>query len=362
MRAAEDISQKKNIYERPYLETGIDYYKYSPAFAILLIPLSKLHKHISVPIWYFFTFVFFMGAIFFTQKILTANAKHKILSKTFYFLAILISLRFLLSVIQRVQSDCLVLFLLSLFMLALFLKRDVLAGLSLASAAMVKLTPLIFIPYLLWKRRFKAAGACGVFILFYLFSPALYLGNSLNLEYLRSWLLVHQKNPPQYILWYKNQSLLSCLLRFFTPDSEVNIFSLNPGLVFTIFAILAGVLFCLVFVFTRARKQNPSGFSQLGEFSLVLICMILFSPLAWKHTFVQLVIPHLVLLYYLIYLNPQDKVTRVLLIISFFLNTVLNPELTKPFARTVQLYSSITFGTVILYAALLRVSFKRCEH
>ena len=360
--AARDVAQKKDIYQRSYLESGKDYYKYSPAFAIFMIPLSNLHKHISVPIWYLFVFIFFVSSIYFTKKILIADNQKKALSRTFYFLGILMSLRFLLSVVQRVQSDCLVLILLSLFMLALFLKRDALAGISLASAAMVKLTPLIFLPYLVWKKRFKALWAWGAAVLFYVFVPALYVGWARNLEYLKNWLMVHQKNPPDYILWYKNQSLLSALSRFLTKDSQVGILNLDSRGVFIIFIILAAVLFGLIFFCTRKAKSENSGFSYLVEFSSVLICMILFSPLAWKHTFVHLIIPHLVLLYYAMYINPGDKVVKSLLIISFFINTMLNPELTKPFAEIIQLYSNVTFGTLILYAALLRVNYQLCEH
>lgn len=327
-----------------------------------MVPLSKLHRHLSVPIWFFSIFVFFMGAIFFIKKILIADDKGKTLSKAIYILAILMSLRFLLSVVQRVQSDCLVLFLLALFIFALFYKKEALAGISLATACMVKLTPLIFLPYLLLRKKFKAIIACGFAISFYLLVPALYVGWARNLEYLKNFLLVHQKNPPDYIFWFKNQSLLSCLFRFLTKDSPVSISNLDPTQVFIIFIILAAILFSLIFIFRRKAQVSASGFSYLTEISLVLILMILLSPLAWKHTFVHLLIPHLVLLYYILYINPQDKVTRTLLIFSFFLNTILNPELTKPFAKTIQLYSNITFGTLILYVALLRLNFKSINH
>ncbi len=325
-----------------------------------MVPLSKLHKHLSVPIWFFSIFVFFMGAIFFIHKILIADGKEKILSKTFYALAILMTMRFLLSVVQRVQSDCLVLFLLSLFIFALFYKKEAIAGISLATASMIKLTPLIFLPYLLLRKKIKAALACGLSIVFYLLVPSLYVGAGRNLEYLKNWFLVQKKNPADYIFWYKNQSLLSCLSRFLSKDSQLAILNLDPMQVFIIFVVLASILFSLIFILRRKIKPARPGPAYLTELSLVIICMVLFSPLGWKHSFVHLIIPHLVLLYYILYINPQDKVTRTLLIFSFFLNTVLNPELTKPFAEIVQLYSSITCGTLILYLALLRIRSKLC--
>lgn len=326
-----------------------------------MVPLSKLHKHISVPIWYLSIFIFFMASVSLSKKILIFDNKEQVLSKGLYFLAILMSLRFLLSVIQRVQSDALVLFLLSLFIFALFYKKESLAGLSLASASMVKLTPLIFLPFLLLRKKIKTAASCVFFILFYAFIPSVYVGQSRNILYLKNWFLVHQKNPPDYLLWYKNQSLLSCLLRFLTKDSEVNILNLGQTAVFTIFIVLAVILFSLIFILYRKTYSAASGFSYLAEISLILICMILFSPLAWKHTFVYLIIPHLVLLFYVFYINPQDKITRALLTVSFILNTILNPEITRSFAKIFQLYSHITFGTLILYAALLRVNYKLCK-
>lgn len=320
-----------------------------------MIPLSKLHQHLAVPIWYLSIFIFFISSIFFSKEILTSGDKEKTLSKTFYFFAILMSLRFLLSVVQRVQSDCLILFLLTLFIFALFLNRQVLAGIALASAAMLKLTPLIFLPYLILRKKIKAALACGAFIIFYAFVPALLVGMNRNLQYLKNWLAVHKTNPADYILWYKNQSLLSCLSRFLTKGSGVAILDLDKAVIFGVFIILAVSLFSLIFIVRREPQVVPSGVRYLSEISLVLICMVLFSPLAWKHTFVHLIIPHLVLLYYVLYLNPDDKLTRVLLICSFVINTVFNPEITKPFAEIIQLYSNITFGTLILYVALLRV-------
>lgn len=341
-----------------YLETGRDYYKYSPAFALCMVPLSRLHRHISVPIWYLSIFIFFTSSIFFTKKILAAGNQEKTLSRTFYFFAILMSLRFLLSTVQRVQSDCLVLFLLSLFIFALFRKKEALAGLSLAAASMVKLTPLIFLPYLLWRKRIKAALAYGLFILLFLLAPSIYVGWPENLGYLKNWFLVHQTNPVDYIFWYKNQSLLSCLMRFLTKDSRVGIFGLTQGQVYITFLILSVVLLSLIFILCRKARPFSSGFVFLTEISLVLILMILLSPLGWKHTFVHLTIPHLVLLYYVLYKNPADKVTKGLLLGSFFFNTVLNPELTGPFAQIIQEYSNITFGTLILYVALLRIACK----
>ncbi len=172
---------------------------------------------------------------------------------------------------------------------------------------------------------------------------------------------MHQTNPYDYIIWYKNQSLLSCLLRFLTKGSKVNLLNLEQTQVYIIFVALAVLLFGLIFILCKKDKLQASAPAYLAEISLVVILMVILSPLAWKHTFVQLIIPQMALLYYVIYLRPDDKLTKGLLIASFTLNTVLNPELTKSFSETIQLLSSVTFGTLLLYAALLRVNLKLCK-
>ena len=323
-----------------------------------MIPLSRLHRHISVPIWYLLIFFCFIGAIFLIQKVLN-HERRRTLSTGFYLLAILITLRFLLSVVQRVQSDCLLLFLLSLFIYALFFRRQALAAAALAAATMIKLTPLIFLPFLLFKKRFKAFALYLGFLGAFLLLPAVYLGPQQNFTYLKNWLIVLRQTPFDYLYWYKNQSLLASLIRFLTGNSRASFLNLEANAVFILCAALSLTLFGLIFIFREKNNAiSQSGFSYLKEVSLIVILMIIFSPLAWKHTFVHLIIAHLVLLYYAIYINPQDKPTRIFLTGSFILNTVLNPELTKPFAQAIQEYSSVTLGALLLYAALLRIQIK----
>ncbi|MBN3038990.1 MAG: DUF2029 domain-containing protein [Candidatus Omnitrophica bacterium] len=358
VRAAKSMAQKEDIYERSYLETGKDYYKYSPAFALSMIPLSKLHMHLSVPIWFLLIYIFFISSICLVKKLLEAENSKKILSKTFFFFAILMSLRFLLSVVQRVQSDCLVLILLAVFVFALFYRKDASAGCALATATMVKLTPLIFLPYLILRKKFKAAAATLFFILLYLWLPALYLGTGKNMELIKSWFLVHKTNPADYIYWFKNQSLLGATSRLLTKNTPVGLLDLDQATVNTIFILVACILFALIFICLKQRGQQDRPLYYLTDISLVLICMILFSPLGWKHTFIHLLIPHMTLLYYLMYVDPKDKIIKALVIASFFINTMLNPELTGPFSKTIQLYSNVTFGTLCLYAALLRMGCK----
>src|SRR5207237_7563440 len=62
------------------------------------------------------------------------------------------------------------------------------AGFWLATAASDKATPILFLPYLLWKRQWQAAGWMAVFVLAWAIAPAPLVGVEKTLEAQQQWL------------------------------------------------------------------------------------------------------------------------------------------------------------------------------
>lgn len=354
-RAGGRIIKSEPIYN---LSDGLDVYKYSPAFAFFMAPLSRMHMHKTVPLWYFLTFILILFLVYFVKEIIRNYRQEKTLPKSFYFISFFLTLRFLLVLLSRVQSDFLVLFFLALSAWFLSLRKEPLSGFALATAIMVKLTPLIFLPYFLYRKFYKAFFSSLIAILLYLSLPALGLGWSKNAAYLKDWFGVLSVSTPDLLLWYKNQSLLSCISRLFSGSSPVNLIVLPPLFIKGIFSLVSSVMVFLALYFCRtfvAQEKKDFGYAHLIEFSLILICMVLFSPLAWKHTFLHLFIPHMVLIYYLMK-HPGDFMAMILMATSFILSSVLNPEILKSYDEIVSLYSNMTWGTIILFVALLRAA------
>lgn len=358
-RAGQRIIKGEPIYDSSDSSNyGIDLYKYSPAFACFMSSFTKVHMHISVPIWYLLTFILILFSIYLVKRIIAGFNKEENLPLYFYFLSFFLTLRFLLVLLSRVQSDFLVLFFLVLSIWFIRLKREALSGFSLATAIMVKITPLIFIPYFIYRKFYKAAFASCAGILLYLWLPSLNLGWEKNISYLKGWLNVLFTSTPELILWYKNQSLLSCISRLFSENSPVKIFLLPPLFIKGIFLLSASLMIFFALYFCRnliSHKKKEFSLGHLLEFSLILICMVLFSPLAWKHTFLHLLVGYMVLIYYLMK-NPKDTLVFILGVASFVLNSILNPEVLKSFDEIVSLYSSMVIGTLLLYMALLRAA------
>jgi hypothetical protein len=82
------------------------------------------------------------------------------------------------------QTDALMLFIMA-FGVRWLDRRPWLAGLALGVAVNVKYLPIFFLPWLLVRRRFQAAGGMVAGILAGAFAPALWVGWSKNLEYLQ---------------------------------------------------------------------------------------------------------------------------------------------------------------------------------
>jgi hypothetical protein len=83
------------------------------------------------------------------------------------------------------QTDALMLFMMTIGVRWLD-RRPWLAGLALGVAVNVKYLPIFFLPWLLVRRRFRAALGMVLGILAGAFLPALWVGWSKNLEYLRT--------------------------------------------------------------------------------------------------------------------------------------------------------------------------------
>jgi len=152
---------------------------------------------------------------------------------------------------------------------------------------------------------------------------------------------------------YPNQSLLACLNRFFYEKSwfSVKVLSLNRENVLIIFFLLA--IFIYLFTLIRRGKEK---FSLVSDFALVILCMALFNPNAWKNFFVFIIFPYMVIIYYLLKIAGKDRFVFVMLIASFVLNSLTSEFFVKRWAGDrFEVYSTVTFGTLILFITLVKL-------
>ena len=117
-------------------------------------------------------------------------------------LTLLVLLPFIIRDLDECGLQIILLLLCSLAAAAFQRRRMVLSGFWLAAAATYKATPLLFLPFLLWKRQWKAAGCMVFFIAALNLLPATYLGWEKTLAENRHWftytLSVARDTPDAY--------------------------------------------------------------------------------------------------------------------------------------------------------------------
>ncbi len=224
----------------------------------------------------------------------------------------------------------------SLMLLALMLAglallqsgRERSAGAMFALATALKAYPVAVLPYLLWRRRWRAAAAMTICIgVFLLIAPAPFRGFERNLQEVKTWsegmvLSANQdgfgQRPQQNWSWW-NQSLIAVTHRLLRPvnfeqkdpDAKpryVNILDLSYQQVNLVLLAIAGLIgagFCAVLPPERRRTLR----SDAVEFALLLSLMTIASPLASSYYFIWLLFPITVLVYRAA-LEPCAKVRR----------------------------------------------------
>jgi len=178
---AEAMLQGKDIYE-----AGALGYIYPPLLAFLLMPIATLGLPAAAWAWLGVQVVVYTAALWLGAKEIHRRFGLPLDALSvcgLILLALLLNIDKLRSELNMQQSNGILLlsFVLGLKWLD---RRPVLCGLALAFGANLKYLTLIALPYLLIRRRWKAAGSLVVGTVAFALLPALYLGWETNLEYI----------------------------------------------------------------------------------------------------------------------------------------------------------------------------------
>jgi hypothetical protein len=204
-----------------------------------------------------------------------------------------------------------------LSLLSYLKSRDTLAGVFLALAVVTKITPALLLLYFVYKRAWRVCLACGVSLIFVvLVLPTLFLGWSLNNDWLVSWfnMLVTPFMLKGYAtLELENQSLFGVMMRLLSNAGWLQVDQMSgeemqrvgmEGMVRPVTALgrllrpaisLSGLATMLWFC--RGRLANRRDPRLLLEIGLVLVLMLLLGERTWKHHATTLPIVYLAVWY-----------------------------------------------------------------
>jgi hypothetical protein len=164
----------------------------------------------------------------------------------------------------------------------------------------------------MYKRSWRTVGATFLGLgLFLVIVPSLILGPEFNGQCLHMWW--HRMLRP-FVVDHEvgdheiNQSMAGVLSRFFTVQQEGegryvplfagrNFLSLNPDLVVTAIKALGLSMIGLLALLCRTDPKRRDDPRLFGEFSLVVLTMLIVSERSWKHHYVTVLLPYTYLIF-----------------------------------------------------------------
>jgi hypothetical protein len=323
-------------------------YPNPPIMAAILYPLTKLPPVAAALAWYYL-------------KALT----------------VLLSLRPVMGDLEHGNVNLFILFLVAAGLTAYRLGRDFLAGLFVALATACKVTPLLFLPYFVWKRSWRTVAGFAAGLALFLWPgpvPGLLLGFEQNQRLVTSWFngmvrpfVVEGK------VWsdHNNQSLPGLVARLlthepsfstyvndvYTPTAYHNVLALEPRVARWLVKGCLGLFALAVVWCCRTPTAQRQGWRPAAEFGLVLLGMLLFSERTWKHHCVTLVVPFAVLSYRLAAVSWRGGLGHYLAgslaAAALLMATTSNGLLPAAAAKLAQVYGAYVLAYLVLAAALI---------
>jgi hypothetical protein len=275
---------------------------------------------------------------------------------------LVLSARFLLGNLDRLQINVVILTACLAGALLLVRGRAVAGGALIGVAAAVKVLPIFFVPYFAWKRWWAtcaaAVGGGAVASL----APVLVFGPERFLGYARHWITLSAGSWP---VRKGNQSVYAMIDRLYThgaivwnPSQKRLTAANDPVVAAIVYGFLLAVLLVFVLVSRRGGREPASPAATI-EVAIVLCVAVLFSPLAWKHYFVFLLLGEFVLWRaafgdgYGLSAAARRR-SAWMLGISYVLTTLtVRGVVGKGLAQTLETMSAVTLGALMILAALL---------
>jgi alpha-1,2-mannosyltransferase len=370
------------------LSEGVDLsarfnYPNPPIMAVLLEPFARMPPLAGAITWFSLKLAMAVVSLYWVFRLVEAGGiRFPVWAMT---LAVVCSLKPILDDLNHGNVNLLILFLIVAALTAYRRRHDLLAGVILALAIACKLTPALFLPYLVWKRAWRTLAGCVIGLVLFFYPgvvPGLRLGMEENQKQLTSWyhvMVLPYVRDGKVTSEHVNQSLPGLIYRLathspsfvtFVNDVETparydNLLSLSPDVArwtvkgcICVFGLL--VLWCC-----RTPPAQREGVSVAAEFSIVVLGMLLFSERTWKHHCVTLMLPYAVLCYHVAVARTSPLLRRGLiavLILALLLTTLPGlgtgsdrnlAAISPGFAKMSLVYGAYSVACLLLLAGLV---------
>lgn len=374
LQASDGLWKKENIYTTMYNQWY--HYYYGVFFALLLTPLSFLPLYLAKVLWLVAN-VFFVYRVW---KILSAWLPLQTLGKTARFCFTILSFIFIARFLRdNFHLSQVTIFILYLTLEGLYLigrEKVIWGALLIALGIDVKLLPVVFIPYLLYRGQWKATIYLFLFIVLFLFVPALFIGYDYNLQLLSDrWHILNPANQA-HILDTAERSFhsLTTLLATLLVENSGDLYALPVKRNITNISIeklnlvinACRVFFAALTLFFLAGmpfKKAANNLHRLYEISYLCLIVPLIFPHQQHYAFFFIFPASTYLVFYLIhkYFNKAEHKERkkflvkktgllISLLVCFFLTS--SHFILGEFNHYYDHFKTLTYGALLLVVTL----------
>jgi glycosyltransferase involved in cell wall biosynthesis len=319
-------------------------YIYPPSFAFLLIPFTNFSESTAALIFGLLNLICLLSSLVLIGQWMSEKINRENLVLWSCFLGLIFSFRFLENHTNNNQVAFLLMF---LVLASIRWKNPIGSGILLSLAIVIKLTPAVFLFYFFWKREYTKLLATFLFLGVWIFLPGIYDWD-LNLKYLQNWnelVLQSAMKTPLFRAWKNNQSLIATLAKYFMdfadpinqPMYRMPWVQLSQSTVYAIFYSFIGILGIPLVWKSYFSKLKLSDEQMV---SLLFIIAVIFSGIAWIHSFSFLLFPFIFLASEFLSKNFSKNQKNVYLIASISL-IFINRGLIGNFIESFFLMSSI---------------------
>ena len=341
-----------------------------PFFSLLCVPLALLARptpYVARGVWLALNYALLWAVLVMLARLvlgarLQLRAHHDAVSllSPEIWVPVVLCYRFILGNFDHLQINIVIF---SCALAGLFWHargHDVRGGLLLGLAAALKVMPVVFVPYLLYRRRYRVGIVAALATAGFSLSPILVYGWPRFVDYFYAW---RQAIDVGWGVGKMNQSVYAMVDRYighgFTllrAGAENFVSESGNPMVMVVTVVTLLIITAAALLLFRGR-QGPDSPASMAEYSVVFIVSALFGPLAWKAYLVVLLCPCMLLVALLRQGALRDtdrRVTVAALTTYFVLAGLTTPGLLgKRVAGALEMLSVTTIGTLVLLCVLL---------
>ncbi len=348
---------------QPLLECAPEF-TYPPALAFAMIPFVPLSPELRLLIWYLISIAATLACVGLSEALVkrlypaAANESNLIWIRAF---TGLLSLKFILSVLTYQSYDTMILCVILFGLWALANRQAMIAGAALAFAAALKATPLIFLPYLLVKRRFVAAATFVVVFAVLCILPDLVSAlKGTRSDYFENWIsqivgpaFTPGGNSPRFF-WHgwMGQTLDNLSLRGIINRLVREPFlGVDPRTVLIAAYVIVAAAIAVLLLSSPRRDEFIA-----VDSAILMIGMLALSPISSRYHFIILLLPYAVLVAACV----CDRRMRVfggwMLLASFILATGTSNDVTgQDLAEFSHAHGFLLIGALVLFIPLAAI-------